>query len=433
MIEAAQLRILLPERPLQILLIEDNPAEVELCFKALIKANLDFHCDPVSTLAEFEEKLSVHDYDVILADYQLAGWTSMDALALLKTRGKDVPFVLVTGTLGEEKAVECFESGVDEYILKDHLARLPLATFRALEMKYAREEHRRAHAALRENEERFRALAEATASPILIYQGTECRYANRAAEEITGYTREELLGKSSWEIIHPDSRNALIEQGFARLQGTHGPQKLELKILTKQGATRWLNLTIGRIELSGRPAGLFTGADITDLKLVEEETRQLVASDPLTGLVNHRRLLEALVAEVKRSQRTGRSFSLMLLDLDGLKQINDQYGDLTGSRALCRIAYVLRNQCRNIDILTRYGGDEFAVLLPETGRKGAERLGHRICQRLSSDGQQPPLSASIGAAVFPHDGQTYEELFNKADHALYEMRKRGGGKLLQSA
>jgi diguanylate cyclase (GGDEF)-like protein/PAS domain S-box-containing protein len=433
MMEAAQLRKVLPERPLQILLIEDNPAEVELCFKELIKANLDFHCDPVSTLVEFEEKLSVHDYDVILADYQLAGWTSMDALALLKTRGKDVPFVLVTGTLGEEKAVECLEYGVDEYILKDRLARLPLATFRALEKKFAREQHRRAHDALRENEERFRALTEATASPILIYQGTECRYANRAAEEITGYTREELLVKSSWDIIHPDSRNDLIEQGFARLQGTRGPQKLELKILTKQGATRWLHLTIGRIELNGRPAGLFTGADITDLKLVEEETRQLVASDPLTGLVNHRRLLEAFVAEAKRSQRTGRSFSLMLLDLDGLRKINDQYGDLTGSRALCRMAYVLRTQCRNIDVVTRYGGDEFAVLLPETGRKGAEGLGRRICQRLSSDDQQPPLSASIGAAVFPHDGQTYEQIFNKADHALYEMRKHGGGKLFQSA
>jgi diguanylate cyclase (GGDEF)-like protein len=158
----------------------------------------------------------------------------------------------------------------------------------------------------------------------------------------------------------------------------------------------------------------------------------MVASDPLTGLVNHRRLLDAFVAEVKRSQRTRRSFSLMLLDLDGFKNINDQYGDLTGSRALCRMAYVLRTQCRNIDVVTRYGGDEFAVLLPETGRNGAERLGRRICQRLSSDDQQPPLSASIGAAVFPHDGQTYEELFNKADHALYEMRKHGGGKLLPS-
>ena len=187
------------------------------------------------------------------------------------------------------------------------------------------------------------------------------------------------------------------------------------------------------IELGGKPAGLFTGFDITDRKSAEEEVLHMVASDPLTGLANYRRLVEVFETETQRSRRTGRSFALLLLDLDGLKKVNDEHGHLTGSRALCRLANVLRNQCRTIDIVARHGGDEFAVILPETGIEGAQQLARRISQRLSSDGQHPSLSVSVGAAVYPHDGQTYEDLFGAADRTLYQMKEHGGGNLRQSA
>ena len=232
---------------------------------------------------------------------------------------------------------------------------------------------------------------------------------------------------SSWEIIHPDSRDILIEQGLARLQGEHGPQRFEIKILTKEAGARWLEFTMGRIELCGRPAGIFTAFDITERKSTEEETLHLATSDPLTGLVNNRRLFDAFKTEAQRSQRTGRSLALLLFDVDGLKKINDTHGHLTGSRALCRIANILRDQCRNIDVPARYGGDEFAVILPETGFEGAQRFSSRIRERLASDDQQPQLSASVGVAVCPRDGETIEELLPIADRALYEMKRHSEG------
>jgi len=416
------------KRPVRILFIEDNPADVEICLRELERAQVEVRADVVQTPEECAERLREKPYDIILADYGLQQWTGMDAFDLLKEQGHDTPFILVTGALGEEKAVECIQKGVADYILKDRLTRLPVAICRALEEKYVRDERHRAEALLRESEAKFRTLAETIASAIFIHQGTQCRYVNRAAEAITGYSREELLSVSSWDLIRPDSRELVIEKAVKRLGGDQSAARYEIKILTRRGEARWLDVTVGSIEFDGHPAGLTTAFDITERKRVEEEIRHLVASDPLTGLANYRRLLDVFDAETQRSGRTGRCFALLLLDLNGLKKINDSHGHLVGSRALCRLAHVLRLQCRAVDTPARHGGDEFAIILPETDGDGARNLALRVAERLAHDGEQPPLSFSFGVAVYPGDARTMDEMLGTADRALYEM-KAGAGNL----
>jgi diguanylate cyclase (GGDEF)-like protein len=160
-----------------------------------------------------------------------------------------------------------------------------------------------------------------------------------------------------------------------------------------------------------------------------DQVSRLAASDSLTGLANHRRLLEALENEIQRSRRTGREFAVLLFDLDGLKKINDRYGHLTGSRAIKRLGVVLRNSSRTIDTPARYGGDEFAVVLPESGAREAEQAAGRICEKLAQDGEEPSVSVSVGQAVYPTDGTSIEQLLGAADLALYRMKRRGTGKL----
>jgi diguanylate cyclase (GGDEF)-like protein len=147
-------------------------------------------------------------------------------------------------------------------------------------------------------------------------------------------------------------------------------------------------------------------------------------TDSLTGLGNYRRVLDVLRAEIERSGRTGRPFAVLLLDVDGLKDINDRYGHLAGGRALCRVGDVLRLLCRAIDTAARYGGDEFAVILPETNASAAARVASRIRERIATDTAQPALSASIGVAVYPRDGETIEGLLQKADYEMYAMKSR---------
>jgi diguanylate cyclase (GGDEF)-like protein len=173
-------------------------------------------------------------------------------------------------------------------------------------------------------------------------------------------------------------------------------------------------------------------AAFAERQRAEVQARYLAVSDPMTGLGNYRKIIDTLDAEIRRSDRTGRSFALLLLDLDGLKKINDTYGHLTGDRAICRLANVLKVHCRATDTAGRYGGDEFALIIPETGPQTASsapldvahQVARRIADRLAADGERPALSVSIGAAICPADGQTTESLLNGADRVLYEMKAR---------
>jgi diguanylate cyclase (GGDEF)-like protein len=176
---------------------------------------------------------------------------------------------------------------------------------------------------------------------------------------------------------------------------------------------------------------ILVGALLEQARLFEQ-VRSMAVSDSLTGLANYRRLIHVLESELDRSNRTNRPFSVILLDMDGLKAINDQFGHLTGSRALVRLSKILSHHCRAIDTPARYGGDEFALVLPEAGPDIATRVVARVREKLAAEPERPALSVSAGVASFPEDGDTPEQLLGAADRALYGMKNRGGSSSVQN-
>ena len=170
---------------------------------------------------------------------------------------------------------------------------------------------------------------------------------------------------------------------------------------------------------------LVLASSVSEHKQAERRLEELALTDPLTGLSNYRRLLDVLRAEINRSARTRRPLAVLLLDMNGLKQINDRYGHMVGSRALCRLGETLRASSRSIDTACRFGGDEFAIVLPECGAEGASKVLDRIRSQLAHDILVPKLSVSGGFAVFPEDGESATMLLRAADTSLY-MAKTGG-------
>ncbi|HUL50336.1 MAG TPA: MASE1 domain-containing protein [Gemmatimonadales bacterium] len=232
-----------------------------------------------------------------------------------------------------------------------------------------------------------------------------------------------LLLWAAFRFTPRDAATAVVILAAVAIRGTvhgHGPfvrpdaNESLLLLQSFMGVTSLTTLTVAAIVARRRRA--------------ERWFRALSMKDALTGLGNYRQLEEALERELVRSQRTGRPFAVLLFDLDRLKLINDRYGHLTGSRALVRVAEVLKGTARGMDTAARYGGDEFAVILPETEEGAAQRVAHRVAAAVAASRELPPISVSAGIAIYPRDGLVIETLLEQADRALYGDKVKHTGR-----
>jgi two-component system cell cycle sensor histidine kinase/response regulator CckA len=207
-----------PPRPLRLLYVEHEIGDVEVALRELKKSKLEFELETVATRDEFGRKLREKAFDIILSDYRLPGWTDLDAFALIKEYGLDIPFVLVTGTLGEELAVECIKHGVTDYVLKAQLARLPVAVRQAQDAKLMREAEARAVEALRESEERYRILVENAPEAIVVLDVESEKFVdcNENALRLFQVSREELLRQGPADLSPPAQPNGRHSEAAVR-------------------------------------------------------------------------------------------------------------------------------------------------------------------------------------------------------------------------
>lgn len=404
--------------PLQLLFLEDSREDFDKSIRALEEARLKVRAVRAESRDEFHDLTKKHRYDAILSDFALQGWSGVEALEHLRDAGNTTPFIVITKALGEERAVQLMKKGASDLILKSRLNALPAAVCRAIHDKSIGDARTRAEALLRESEYRFRVLVDSIASAVLIYRGTECRYANKAAQELTGYSESELMDLNSWNLIHPDSRALVIERGFTSPPDARAATRYEAKILTKKGEVRLWDITLSRIEMQGDAAGLVTAVDITDL--AHTDAASLAGNgDSLTGLMTAVQAQGVFLAEAKRSQRTNRSFATMVLKINNLSEINERHGYAEGSRVLCKLANIVGQVCRAADSAARLADDQFVLVLPETAIPGTTYLTRRIGQRLKTEtGSSAEFRVSAGAASFPQDGPTMDKVIAAAQSNL---------------
>jgi diguanylate cyclase (GGDEF)-like protein/PAS domain S-box-containing protein len=230
----------------------------------------------------------------------------------------------------------------------------------------------------------------------------------------------ELVGRTVSEYLKCNDTNASpMAQHYAALRG-------ELVHFEHKRQNRVLDIHLGPLR---SPSGEITGCigvglDVTQRKRSEEQIRYQATHDALTGLANYREFMDSLERELRRAERSHRSFTVMLLDLDDLKRINDRFGHLAGNRALKRLADVMTGQCRATDLAARYGGDEFAVLLIDSDEAMAQHVAQRIEAGVREDEEEPPVRVSIGMAAYPGDGRTAQDLLEAADQELYGRKRK---------
>jgi diguanylate cyclase (GGDEF)-like protein/PAS domain S-box-containing protein len=281
------------------------------------------------------------------------------------------------------------------------------------------------------------AVLDAAASLILVVDadGRLVRW-NRACEELLGYTAAELDTTDALLHLIPAEERQIAEEARRALRAGQSPVRAEFHWRTRDGEPRLIDWST--TTLTG-PDGevtymVGTGIDVTDARQVDLERRaaearlrHIAEHDDLTGLFNRRRFEQELDRHIAHGRRYGMSGALLLLDLDDFKRVNDEFGHRAGDRVLTGVAVVLKHRLRESDIVARFGGDEFAVLMPVGGIAEATELAELLAGAIRTDVPTPagPLSASVGIALFG-DLSTADEVLSQADDAMYGQKRSEG-------
>ncbi len=288
---------------------------------------------------------------------------------------------------------------------------------------------KRAEAALEESEERFRDLIEHAHDLIQsVDPEGHFQYVNNAWLETLGYKKSEIDRLTLLDVLHPDSREHCMEVFHSVLAGK-AVDHVEADFISKGGDPIPVEGSVSCRFKDGQPfstRGIFR--DVTERRQYEAELARMARRDPLTGALNRYAVNELLEQEAKRSERYAHSIGFLMIDVNRFKEINDRFGHAMGDKVLQAIAEVIQNNIRESDILVRYGGDEFLVILPETNGQTdfvRDRIQAEVAQRNKTNPLLGfPVTLAIGSVHWSSEsGRTIEEALVEADRMMYEDKR----------
>lgn len=419
--------------PLRVLLVEDSEDDAILLQGELKRGGYAPFLLRVETPAEMKEALDHKQWDIIISDYSLPRFSGLAALELFQRTQLDLPFIILSGNIGEDIAVEAMKAGAHDYIMKDNLKRLTPAIQRELREAIERSARRKAELAIHENEKRFRSLIENSSDVTTVLDAYGAiLYQSPSVERVLGYTPEDLLGKTFWEYIHTDDAGSVSTAFVQRfLQPDAVSIPVEFRFRHADGTWRFLEALNGKLlqDASG-PSIVVNSRDITARKRDEQTIRHLAYYDALTNLPNRTLFHDRLTLALAQAHRSKQRLAVMILDLDRFKTITDTLGHAVGDRILANVGKRLEDSLREGDTVARSGGDEFMLLLP--GLSGVEDAG-KIAQKILgifatpflSGGEELHVTASIGVCLYPSDGEDAETLIKNADVTMYRAKEQG--------
>lgn len=475
---------------LRILLIDDDEDEYILLRELVTglaggRTIAKIHLEWVSTYEEARKAFSECEYDLFLVDYRLGGRSGLDLLQEAEARACPAPAIMLTGQGSYAIDISAMQLGVADYLEKGQLT-MPLLE-RSIRYAIERKEVEKQLEALIQERTRDLALVEKQALALAALQKATssllhtlnisrlmgqildaAREAIPSAEEVRLNLIEHQHGRGRIlaELLQNDSRIHRIDlsgnlpdplkdirDGYSLLipdlQDVPALEQFLARELTSRTRSAMIapmildREVLGALSLTAAAPSVFSEDDLRLLTsfaatataaihnaILYSETQNLAATDPLTGQLNRRTFFELGEREISRFERFGHPFSWIMFDLDLFKQINDRYGHPAGDQVLVEIVDRCCEVIRHVDVLGRYGGDEFVILLPETDHTRAREIAERIRASIvdspiQTDAGPIPVSISMGITQVTPDTADLGLLLNKVDQALYKAKQAG--------
>jgi diguanylate cyclase (GGDEF)-like protein/PAS domain S-box-containing protein len=429
----------------RILIVDDDPVVLK-SLKDLL-AFRGFTPDVAIGGKEAIVCLNQTEYDLVLLDLHMPYVNGHDVMEHIKSQNIETSIIIVSGETSFEAAKNACSMGAYDFLRKPYATdELIITINNALKEKRLQKQNRQIQKQLSESERLHRYIV--NTSPDIIYildQDGHFTFINERIETLLGFTKEEVVGKHYSYLVHHDDLEQAKYVFNERRIGKRAARNIELRLKCKDdGKTRhFCNRTLS-IELSAM--GMYTeerasrknymgtygiARDITERKIAEETINFQAYHDLLTRLPNRALLQDRLSLAINQAKRNHEHLAVMFLDLDRFKNINDSLGHMIGDELLQQVSVRLKECIREGDTLSRFGGDEFTLLLPKLtdARDNAAHLAEKITETLKQpfnvDGHELYVSASIGISLYPQDGGHFDTLIKHADIAMYHAKSQG--------
>jgi len=412
------------DKNIKILIIEKSKSKASALINGIKRKGYEPEYKIVGSSKSAARSVSKEKWDVILTDYKLSDDSLADTIEIVKKSNPDIPFIVISDSVGEENAVSFIKKGADNYITRNNLSNLiPLIKE---EIQNAKQKMKQGEALrkLKEKERYFKSLIENIPDIVFRYrlipkQGYE--YISPSVKRNLGYTPEQFYDdpKFIYKIIHMEDRNIFKKV----LDGSFKYSKpVEIRYTHKNGRAIWYEGLITPFFSQKGKLVAIEGImrDISGRKKTEERLSYMSFHDRLTDLYNRAYFEE----ELKRlDTRRQLPLSVIIGDVNGLKLINDAFGHKEGDKILKGCAEVLKKCCRTEDIVARWGGDEFSILLPKTDEDVLSEIIKRVKHKSTKTKKSKiPLSISLGMSTKNKNYQDFSKVIKKAEDNMYRHK-----------
>ena len=431
--------------PAQVLLVDDEPRMLSSLGELL--KDRGFVLTSAANGGEAIRYLGQQPFDLVILDLRLPDISGHDIMDFMNSQQADANIIVTSGDRGIDAAIGALKRGAYDYLRKPYSPEeLRKAVDNALKQRRLQAENRHIAWQLESSERKYRYLVDS--SPDIIYtldHEGRFTFVNDRVQQLLGFSREELIGEHYSVLIQEDDvlrANYVFNEGRGdyrlsrnvelRLKSRHA--KGEVRTFTHELMTISFNASDTSPEPDLNQRELFgtygVARDITDRKRADELITYQAYHDILTDLPNRVLFKDRLGLAVLQAKRNDASLALMFIDLDRFKLVNDTLGHAIGDKLLQQAAIRLKACLRSGDTLARLGGDEFTAVLPELSDRQdavliAEKFLECLRQPFQLAGQSVHISASIGIAIYPGDGESTDELIRNSDIAMYQMKAEG--------